>query len=324
MIKKPMDLSTIRKKFDQKKYNFGREALADFETMFSNCYLYNKPTDDVTLMCQAVESFFKDLVKKMDAHDNLKVEVEVKIFFTSHYILFWVYQSFRYFKDYFIFKVEPSTPKNKGPKKQASKKVRPPPTVQKTEPAAPRVAEEVKARLADTSRNDSRRNSPKPPEKAAKTEPSTPISTGPKTKPFRRGIKRSPAVGDQKGSDVPDPKKAKKRKRWSSGAIGLISDLFSKKHYDYAYAFHEPVDYVGLKLADYPAIIKQPMDLGTMKKKLSDGKYDSYQEVEADFKLMVNNCYKYNPSSHDVVRMAKKLENVFDRRFEFILPLQKK
>ena len=87
MIKKPMDLSTIRKKFDQKKYNFGREALADFETMFSNCYLYNKPTDDVTLMCQAVESFFKDLVKKMDAHDNLKVEVEVKIFFTSHFIL---------------------------------------------------------------------------------------------------------------------------------------------------------------------------------------------------------------------------------------------
>merc|ERR1712227_711930 len=187
VIKKPMDLSTIRKKFDQKKYNFGREALADFETMFSNCYLYNKPTDDVTLMCQAVESFFKDLVKKMDAHDNLKVEVEV----------------------------EPSTPKSKGPKKQASKKVRPPPTVQKTEPAAPRVAEEVKAHLADTIRNDSRRNSPKPPEKAAKTEPSTPISTGPKTKPFRRGIKRSPAVGDQKGSDVPDPKKAKKRKRWS-------------------------------------------------------------------------------------------------------------
>ena len=74
-----MDLSTIRKKFDQKKYNFGREALADFETMFSNCYLYNKPTDDVTLMCQAVESYFKDLVKKMDAHDNLKVEVEVPL-----------------------------------------------------------------------------------------------------------------------------------------------------------------------------------------------------------------------------------------------------
>ena len=33
--------------------------------MFSNCYLYNKPTDDVTLMCQEVESFFKQLVKKV-------------------------------------------------------------------------------------------------------------------------------------------------------------------------------------------------------------------------------------------------------------------
>ena len=43
----------------------GSEALADFELMFSNCYLYNKPTDDVTLMCQEVESFFKQLVKKV-------------------------------------------------------------------------------------------------------------------------------------------------------------------------------------------------------------------------------------------------------------------
>lgn len=45
--------------------------------MFSNCYLYNKPTDDVTLMCQAVESYFKDLVKKMMAEPKLKTEVEV-------------------------------------------------------------------------------------------------------------------------------------------------------------------------------------------------------------------------------------------------------
>ena len=55
----------------------GAEALSDFETMFSNCYLYNKPTDDVTLMCQAVESYFKDLVKKMMAEPKLKTEVEV-------------------------------------------------------------------------------------------------------------------------------------------------------------------------------------------------------------------------------------------------------
>lgn len=32
-----------------------------------------------------------------------------------------------------------------------------------------------------------------------------------------------------------------------------------------AYAFLEPVDYIGLNLLDYPDIIKNPMDLGTVK-----------------------------------------------------------
>ena len=219
--------------------------------------------------------------------------------------------------------MEPATPKAKGATKKQPKKVRPPPTAPKADLANPRAAEEAKARLTDTTKSDSRKNSPKPPEKAPKVAEPPPTPTGPKTKPFRRGIKRSPAVGDRAGSDVPDPKKAKKRKRWSSGALGLISELLSKKYESIAYAFYEPVDYVALKLLDYPEIIKQPMDLGTVKKKLSEGKYDSYQDVEADFKLMVNNCYKYNPASHDVVKMAKKLENVFDRRFEYCLPLRK-
>merc|ERR1712131_388797 len=65
VVKKPMDLSTIKKKIDRNEYLTGSEALADFRLMFSNCYLYNKPTDDVTLMCQEVESFFKQLVKKV-------------------------------------------------------------------------------------------------------------------------------------------------------------------------------------------------------------------------------------------------------------------
>ena len=74
-----MDLSTIKKKFESKEYSSGTEALSDFEVMFSNCYLYNKPTDDVTLMCQAVESYYKDLVKKMHADPKLKHEVEVNV-----------------------------------------------------------------------------------------------------------------------------------------------------------------------------------------------------------------------------------------------------
>ena len=40
-----------------------------------------------------------------------------------------------------------------------------------------------------------------------------------------------------------------------------------------AFIFLEPVDYVGMNLPDYPQIIKHPMDLGTIKKKINDNKY---------------------------------------------------
>lgn len=39
--------------------------------------------------------------------------------------------------------------------------------------------------------------------------------------------------------------------------------------------FLEPVDWKALKLHQYPKMIKNPMDLGTVEKKLADGKYDT-------------------------------------------------
>jgi len=37
--------------------------------------------------------------------------------------------------------------------------------------------------------------------------------------------------------------------------------------------FREPVDWKGLGLNDYPQVIKNPMDLGTVNKKFNIGKY---------------------------------------------------
>lgn len=37
--------------------------------------------------------------------------------------------------------------------------------------------------------------------------------------------------------------------------------------------FREPVDWKGMSLVDYPQIIKNPMDLGTVNKKFIAGKY---------------------------------------------------
>jgi hypothetical protein len=53
-----------------------------------------------------------------------------------------------------------------------------------------------------------------------------------------------------------------------------ISQLIkSMERMEEAYDFLAPVDYKALGLNDYPLIIKNPMDLGTVAKKLKSGVY---------------------------------------------------
>lgn len=56
--------------------------------------------------------------------------------------------------------------------------------------------------------------------------------------------------------------------------------------------FCEPVDLQ--EVPDYSTIVKHPMDLSTMGKKLDRDAYKSIDDVEADFKLMIDNCLTYN------------------------------
>jgi hypothetical protein len=43
--------------------------------------------------------------------------------------------------------------------------------------------------------------------------------------------------------------------------------------------------------------------------------YKSCAEFAADVRLIFTNCYKYNPPDHDVVTMARKLQDVFEMKF---------
>jgi len=61
---------------------------------------------------------------------------------------------------------------------------------------------------------------------------------------------------------------------------------------------------------DYYKIIKQPMDLGTIKKRLEKNYYFSAKECIADFNQMFTNTYVYNSSGEDIVLMAQALEKV--------------
>lgn len=49
-----------------------------------------------------------------------------------------------------------------------------------------------------------------------------------------------------------------------------------------------------LGLLDYPTIIKKPMDLQTLKKKVKNGKYKNNSEFLEDLNLIWDNCKTYN------------------------------
>ena len=114
--------------------------------------------------------------------------------------------------------------------------------------------------------------------------------------------------------DLPDflpqhSSKPKGRLNESLKACGeILRELFSKKHAAYAWPFYKPVDTTLLELHDYRKVIKQPLDLGTIKNKLENRGYESHLAFAADMRLIFTNCYKYNPADHDVVAMARKLQ----------------
>lgn len=58
-----MDLGTIKKRLENNYYWCSKECVADFNTMFSNCYVYNKPGEDVVVMAQTLEKLFLTKVR---------------------------------------------------------------------------------------------------------------------------------------------------------------------------------------------------------------------------------------------------------------------
>jgi hypothetical protein len=57
---------------------------------------------------------------------------------------------------------------------------------------------------------------------------------------------------------------------------------------------------------EYYEQIKQPMDYGTMKKKLDDGEYRSVQAMQKDFVLLMQNCLKFNAPDSEIVQEARQ------------------
>ena len=102
----------------------------------------------------------------------------------------------------------------------------------------------------------------------------------------------------------------------SQQLLPLVSSLME---HELAWVFIDPVDPVQWNLPDYFDVIKSPMDLSKVKKRLEDGYYAHVDDVRHDVSLVFDNTILYNGEKSDVGEMAIKLSSIFKNAISKLL-----
>lgn len=84
--------------------------------------------------------------------------------------------------------------------------------------------------------------------------------------------------------------------------------------------FLEAVDPEALGIPTYFEVIDpaDARDLSLIKRKLDNDEYTSFDAFEADFRLMLQNCYTFNGEGSAAYDVGKVLEAEFEREFETV------
>ncbi|XP_033323219.1 homeotic protein female sterile isoform X6 [Megalopta genalis] len=379
IIKQPMDLGTIKKRLENTYYWSGKECIQDFNTMFTNCYVYNKPGEDVVVMAQALEKLFLTKVAQMPK-DEVELEVPVpkgpkgkkagRVGAPVSGVAGGAGGTGRGRPSSGAAAVTSSVPNSLTPSATSAGTtgVIPMPPLGTQAPASvpgstntTTIAPPSSMGVTPMATHNSLPQQVVPPtsgyhaqpamdpQAASAVPPPPQVPTAPTVMPpsqpakLKKGVKRkadttTPTANSFEPLYKLDPKNAKIPTRRESGrqikkpqhttgkskeklsealkfCNEILKELFSKKHSGYAWPFYKPVDAELLGLHDYHDIIKKPMDLGTVKTKMDNREYKTAQEFASDVRLIFTNCYKYNPPDHDVVAMARKLQDVFEMRY---------
>ncbi|CAJ0935060.1 unnamed protein product, partial [Mesorhabditis belari] len=89
----------------------------------------------------------------------------------------------------------------------------------------------------------------------------------------------------------------------------VMKHALKHKH---AWPFTKPVHAIELGLADYHNVVKRPMDLATIEKRLKNFYYYTAVECMNDINTMFTNCYTYNPPHYGV-----DIHTVFNNCYSF-------
>ncbi|XP_050434145.1 bromodomain-containing protein 3-like isoform X2 [Adelges cooleyi] len=336
VIKTPMDLGTIKKRLENNYYWCADECIQDFNTLFTNCYNYNKPGEDVVVMAQTLEKILLAKMGQMVKEETVLPPPKPAV--KNHSITQKPPPS----------QIQPmavapgSTAMGTTPHSQHNSL--PPQILAPT--TGDYVAQPVGTPLGAVHslpdgklKKGVKRKADPSPINSIDSIYTGPIASSTPVQPVQPTIRREsgrqikkPRVPDEgilysqnttlpSGSgSISDGKTKEKLTEALKACTEVLKELFTKKHAAYAWPFYKPVDAAWLGLHDYHDIIKKPMDLGTVKTKLDNREYKNSKEFADDVNLIFANCYKYNPKDHDVVAMAKKLQAVFEGKMSKVPP----
>jgi hypothetical protein len=94
--------------------------------------------------------------------------------------------------------------------------------------------------------------------------------------------------------------------------LPLVQDLIDDQ---YGWVFKDPVDPVALGLPDYFDVVKTPMHLELVKKKLENAIYPDMHGCARDVRLVFENAILYNGEGSEVGRLAQSMLNQFAKAF---------
>ncbi|WKA12488.1 hypothetical protein VitviT2T_029864 [Vitis vinifera] len=95
-------------------------------------------------------------------------------------------------------------------------------------------------------------------------------------------------------------------------SLELILDKLQKKDIYGVYA--EPVD--PEELPDYHDVIEHPMDFATVRKKLGNGSYRTFEEFESDVFLICTNAMQYNAPDTIYHKQARAIQELARKKFQ--------
>lgn len=95
----------------------------------------------------------------------------------------------------------------------------------------------------------------------------------------------------------------------------VLNEIKKPKYLGFVNVFLDPVDPVASNIPNYFTVIKNPMDLSTVAKKLNSGDYARAKDFEQDMRQIVWNCLKFNPEGNAVRQLGLQFEDLFNAQW---------